>query len=112
MNNEEYILCAAIWYNDGINHKNNSCPNVETGVVLMGHRHYNIISLMPTGRDYLKDHPERNLLGMDNFEPIQGFVTSTGRFVDRKEGVEIAFAAGQVDEKVLNCGRLMSEDLY
>lgn len=112
MVDKEYILCAAIWYNDGQYHKGNSCPNVETGVVLMGHRHYNIISLMPTGRDYLKDHPERNLLGMDNFEPIQGFVTSTGRFVDRKEGVEIAFAAGQVDEKVLNSGRLMSEDLY
>lgn len=40
----------------------------------------------------------------------QGFYTSKGRFVTRKEGLEIARAAGQVD-KIIG-GVLTSEDLY
>ena len=39
----------------------------------------------------------------------QGFVTECGKFVDRKEAAEIAFAAGQTSK---NVRILMSEDLY
>lgn len=38
-----------------------------------------------------------------------GFMTSKGRYVDRKEAAEIAYNAGQTDEKK-SC--LYSEDLY
>jgi len=41
--------------------------------------------------------------------PIQGFVTSDDRFVDRKEAGEIAFKAGQIKKLT---ERLFSEDLY
>jgi hypothetical protein len=44
---------------------------------------------------------------------IQGFVTDTGRFVDRKEGARIALAAGQVTRETMHDPRcLYSEDLY
>lgn len=39
----------------------------------------------------------------------QGFLTSRGRFVDRKEAAQIAVAAGQVDAGITT---LMSEHLY
>ena len=40
---------------------------------------------------------------------VQGFLTSDDRFVDRKEGGQIAFDAGQT-AKLTEC--LFSEDLY
>ena len=40
----------------------------------------------------------------------QGFVTSTGRFVDRVEALSIAYNAGQVIHKHHPLDELMSED--
>ena len=42
----------------------------------------------------------------------QGFLTDTKRFVDRKEGLAIAKAAGQIIEKCGNPNELYSEDLW
>lgn len=42
----------------------------------------------------------------------QGFVTSTRRFVDRREAFEIASAAGQIVKKHGDESQLYSEDLY
>lgn len=42
----------------------------------------------------------------------QGFLTSKGRFVDRKEGLSIALAAKQVAAKHGNPFELYSEDLW
>lgn len=42
---------------------------------------------------------------------VQGFVTSTGRFVDRIEGAELAIKAGQI-EKLNWPPQLYSEDLW
>lgn len=46
----------------------------------------------------------------------QGFITSTGRYVNRQEGLEIAIAAGQVDPDNRKSGSasrdLFSEDLW
>jgi len=45
----------------------------------------------------------------------QGFLTSSGRFVDRVEAAEIAYAAGQVRQRSTHEGKpgtLYSEDLY
>lgn len=39
----------------------------------------------------------------------QGFVTDTGKFVDREEAARIAFEAGQMDRHVR---RLFSEDIF
>jgi hypothetical protein len=47
-------------------------------------------------------------------EYVQGFLTSKNRFVNRKEALEIAIAAGQVNENELGNSLigLFSEDLY
>lgn len=54
--------------------------------------------------------------GGANFtKPTQdGFLTSTGRFVDREEGLKIAIASGQpmIDHPSRNDRYLFSEDLW
>jgi hypothetical protein len=42
----------------------------------------------------------------------QGFVTSTGRFVDRTEGARVALAAGQIKELRYQPDTLFSEELW
>ena len=42
----------------------------------------------------------------------QGFVTSTGRYVDRKEAAVIAQAAGQIRVKTGPADTLFSEDVW
>lgn len=111
MNNER-IYCAAIWYHEinpdfplGLRNPD----NVKEGVVILGHRHGDIIKNVG------------NLLGkrtVENGEDsvgkyTQGFLTNKNRFVDRKEGAEIAWKENQI----LDVGRanpecLYSEDIY
>ena len=107
-NKQEYILCAAIkrieprqlnlYYNNDIN-------NIE-----IGYRHHDIIRRF---QHEISRNPND-----------QGFFTSKGRFVDRKEAAHIALLAGQIDvEKccsikyvdgfdVITVKPLYSEDLY
>lgn len=100
----EYIICAAIWFNDLAKHEHQP-KNIESGFVICGRRHHNVFATVAAMKaDSLFDkfsEAKRNA--------VQGFVTSKDRFVDRKEGGEIAFAAGQIPE-ITNC--LFSEDLY
>lgn len=49
--------------------------------------------------------------GMQSHGLAQGFVTSTGRFVDREEAFTLASAAGQLIA-VHRAGELFSEDLW
>lgn len=42
----------------------------------------------------------------------QGFLTSSGRYVDRKEALRIAAAVGQIKVKTRPADRLFSEDLW
>ncbi len=103
---KEYILCAAIWYKNYLA-PSHTVINCDKGVVLCGHRHAHII------------HQHVRLLGKSAFqmgEYVQGFLTNTNRFVDRKEAYKIAFEADQI--KGPNKGYsensigLTSEDLY
>jgi hypothetical protein len=103
----EYILCAAIWYKElpleneePLRLRGFSPYNVDKGVVMCGWRHPNCIYQM-VGITGLSDH--------EAGESVQGFLTNKNRFVDRIEGAEIAYAAGQTDELKK---RLYSEDLY
>jgi hypothetical protein len=41
-----------------------------------------------------------------------GFITSTGRFVDREEAFRIAEASGQMLKRPISPGRLFTEDLW
>lgn len=89
----EWILCSAIQrktprqcspYWEGTN----DICNIELGM-----RHHDIFHRFPN---------ELN-------ESEQGFYTSKGRYVNRKEAAEIAYAAGQIKMPV---DKLFSEDLY
>ena len=83
-NTKEYILCAAIKrkaprdcqpYYAGTN----DICNIE-----LGYRHHDIFHRFDD----------------EMSECEQGFYTSKGRYVDRYEGMEIAFKAGQVSEEI------------
>jgi hypothetical protein len=81
-----------------------SAVKTKGGVVITGYRHHTI-------RDFMRDE-----LWLDRWEFIwakQGFVTNTGRFVDRVEGWKIALAANQIDDIETRRGirELFSEDV-
>lgn len=106
-NSKEYILCAAIRrkeprqcplgsnpYHSGLN----DILDIE-----IGFRHHDI---------YQRFYPEMSRKPQD-----QGFYTSNGRFVNREEGMRIAYECGQVpkEKAFLSNGEfneLFSEDLY
>lgn len=108
-NKQEYILCAAIKRitprQDTTMYYNNDICNIE-----IGYRHHDIIRRF---QHEISRNPDD-----------QGFYTSKGRFVDRKEAAHIALLAGQIDvEKccsiknvdgfdVITVKPLYSEDLY
>jgi hypothetical protein len=63
-------------------------------------RHHNILHSMPPA-------PDGTVLNVE-----QGFITSTGRWVDRHTAMGIAVAAGQVDPSKVRMPQLFSEDLW
>lgn len=101
-NTKEYILCSAIKrktprdaqpYWEGTN----DICDVE-----LGYRHHDIFHRFSDG---------------ELVESEQGFYTSKGRYVNRYEGMEIAYNCGQVTEDVAfdkegKFRQLYSEDLY
>lgn len=103
MYNKEYILCAAIKrikprvsiYGNPYHEGTNDILNVE-----LGYRHHDIFHRFS---DELNKSPD-----------AQGFYTSKGRFVNRKEGYKIALNAGQLPKDRISDGIdiLCSEDLY
>ena len=94
-----YITCSAIWFKDGKKHDHQPF-NIDTGFVICGHRHHNCFMTA-----YILNNDEK----LKGIEEIQGFMTSENNFVDRKDGGQIAFKAGQTSELKT---RLFSEDLY
>ena len=111
MSNEK-IYCAAIWYHEinpdfplGLRNPD----NVAEGVVVLGHRHGDIIRNVC------------NLLGkrtVENGEDsvgeyTQGFLTNKNRFVNRFEAAKIAWEQNQIiDTGRSNPSYLYSEDIY
>lgn len=96
-----YILCAAVWYDDGV--KRVHLPrNIVTGIVASGWRHHNcftILAALYPNLEYMKAPGKQ----------IQGFLTNKGHFVNRLEAVDIALAAGQIKQTKK---RLHSEDVW
>lgn len=107
----ERILCAAIYVDDGERHQR-TFAYPQTGLLFCGLRHPDCFASMNAWKDGLDEDQilaidligEHQLRGRN-----QGFLTSTGRFVDREEAAAIALREGQID-RVLRC--LTSEDLY
>ena len=126
----EYILCAAVHYDNGLEYKFQKNYGIETGFVLCGYRHPMICDILPFNPFYLKklfDEDDKEAIqkyeelkvkygwqekDLTRCEVIQGFITNKGRFVDRKEAYKIAYAAGQIDSSNGADNELFSEDLY
>lgn len=92
-----FIVCAAIWYNDGKVYEDQPL-NIDTGYILCGRRHNNIRSI----RQQLLNLKTKN-------KDIEGFLTSDDRFVNRSKAAEIAYASCQISKET---GSLNSEALY
>lgn len=101
---KEYILCAAIWFDDGKKHVHQP-KNVETGLVLCGWRHH---CIFPQTGGVLHEMPLQSERVKEGIKETQGFLTNLNRFVDRDEAGRIAYAACQVGY----VKQLFSEDLY
>ena len=99
----ELVLCAAIYYPDGITYEHQP-RNIEKGFVVAGRRHHNCLMTVSILSD------DKALLKTTG--PVQGFLTTEDRFIDRFEACKIAVANGQVKEGATVSGRLYSEDLY
>ena len=89
-NSKEYIICAAVKrkftndckpYHDGTN----DICNIE-----IGYRHHDIYQRF--------NYTDEETCPLSFKQEDQGFYTSKGRYVDRYEGMEIAYNAGQVNE--------------
>lgn len=114
MNNKEYIICAAIWYQDGIV-RFNQPRNVESGIVVGGWRHGNCISTLKTM--FYDDFQNCEVCNKKRIEvlnnDIQGFLTNKGNFVDREVGLKIAKENNQLINKASDTKtQLFSEDIY
>ena len=97
---KETILTAAIWYKDFPSGLHNPV-NITNGLVLCGYRHVHIVSQMAVLQN-------KSLADCGDY--VNGFLTSNGRFVDRKEGARIFVDNGGVLGYSTN--ELFSEDLY
>jgi len=98
---DEYLLCAAIHYNDGKAHHHQP-KNIKEGFVICGRRHHNCIITADMLRCKTKRLPQ-----------VQGFLTNTDRFVDRTEAYHIAYDADQLLVKFKSTVEtLISEDIY
>lgn len=107
---KEYILCAAIWYEnlplikpDVLELRGYRPYNITKGIVFSGWRHHNCLYQMVaiTG---LYDNAANH--------GVQGFLTNKNRFVDRKEAAKIALEAKQIEKLEYSSEELYSEDLY
>lgn len=105
---KEYILCAANYYDDGVENTH-TCVNVKTGFVICGRRHHDCISTFARMVGFPYNEEANKLRRTEE----QGFITNTNRWVDRLEALEIARNANQLitGEGNSNLG-LFSEDLY
>lgn len=99
---EQYILCAAIHYDDLKEHVHQP-KNIKTGFVIAGRRHHNCITTL-------------SILGADQpgyykaLKSVQGFITNENLFVNRHEAFLIAVRANQCEDSTEKT--LLSEDLY
>jgi hypothetical protein len=92
-NSKEYILCAAV-----------KISGAGIYRVVLGRRHSDAIrALKDTGIEW------EDLMGCFH---TQGFMTSHGNFLTRREAYDVALECGQITGLVTEEKILVSEDLY
>lgn len=107
---KEYILCAAVYVDDGRDHNPRNFNYPRTGLVFAGPRHGDCYQVL---YDWLHLLPQAEQVRLRQ-EQEDGFITSTSRFVGRKEAFRLARDAGQLDGRTKHhpLNELCSEDLY
>lgn len=124
-NSKEYIACAAVHYDNNEHYHFHNSYGIDSGFVICGFRHPIIGQILPF--NHFADGYDENALWLnvdvkqnhikdgnpiyDRVNITQGFMTSLGRFVGRKEGAEIALACGQIT-KLISPPNLYSEDIF
>lgn len=110
----EYILCAAIHFDDDKEHKHQP-DNITFGFVVTGRRHNNCYATLSAIAKSI-GLEERIRLLIDNADrDRQGFITNLNRYVSRSEAFIIAKREQQIIHKMFDkddTGILTSEDLY
>jgi len=96
----EYVMCAANYYDDGIDHMYQPY-NIDKGFVIGGWRH------ACCGTIYLAINPSAKYWD----DCIQGFLTTKNRFLTRAEALLLVTETGQLKGKIIG-GELTSEDLW
>lgn len=117
--NKEFILCAAIWINDGKVHEQQP-ENIETGFVICGRRYHNCYQTIKDVTTLSANNTIGELIKSmsdDEIRKHQGFITSLDRYVDRKEGWKIAKENNQIQfgleaSENSDDSILISENLY
>ena len=102
----EYIACSAIWFDDGKEYVHQPF-NIKSGYVIAGLRHHNCFATLSILTNKNQSHLQ--------YEKVQGFLTSKGRFVNRQEGLVVARSANQVSADFIahkHNAELHSEDIY
>lgn len=111
----EFILCAAIWINDGLKHEQQP-ENIEIGFVICGRRHNNCYQTITDLKCHYKTYLKSLNLTEDDYKKQHGFITSLDRYVTRREAWKIAkdnnqFQYGPIGEEGEG-SILISENLY
>jgi hypothetical protein len=124
-NSKEYVICAAIWYKDSTEAPRGMiAQNIDSGVVIGQWRHGNCINVRATNpiwnKKTLKERVDRESqdipMMVSNEKPdieydyVDGFLTSKGRFVDRWQAAKIAMDCGQLSESMAVRGYDRSEE--
>jgi hypothetical protein len=99
---KQYIICSAIWFNDGNEHVHQP-KNIKTGFVIAGRRHHNCYITL----DIILKLADPNIdkLAISNKlseRETQGFITSDNLFVNRREAYVVAKNSGQIIEREPN----------
>ena len=92
---KEFIICAANYYNDGIKHVYTP-KNINIGFVICGRRHHNCIAIFAEMMKFHEYNRYSDKAMIIKHTEIQGFLTNTNRFVNRKEAYKIAHEANQI----------------
>lgn len=114
MEKNEFILCAAIWINDKQKHEQQP-DNIENGFVVCGRRHSNCYQTIKDLKGDVNTYFKSLDISEDSYRKYHGFITSLDRYVDRKEGWDIAKANNQIQfgfDASENELILISENLY
>lgn len=112
----EFIICAAIHVDDKIA-RITQPDNIKTGFVISGRRHSDCYLTIAALVGDIQEFFESLGVSFEDERKRQGFITSSNRFVDRKEAYKIAKANNQIQHGLKSTENgddsiLISENLY